>query len=230
MTKRELVIIIPAFNEAPVIMQTISSVQLVAKHLPKGYQIVVVDDGSADQTGELAREAGAVVLRHRYNCGLGAALMTGIEYAKRQQFQNLITFDADGQHHPRDLVRAYRRLLAGYDVLIGSRFKSNDNPIPPLRRVVLLVSNIITYLFFGVWTTDSQSGFRALGTRAIQEIRLRSNRMEVSSEFFAEIKKLGLRFAEIPITVSYTDYSLAKGQKNTDSLSVLLKLLYVLGR
>ena len=89
---------------------------------------------------------------------------------------------------------------------------------------------LITFLFFGVWTTDSQSGFRALSRRAIDSIVIRSNRMEVSSEFFGEVKRLGLRLVEIPIHIRYTTYSLKKGQKNSSGLSVLLKLLYILGR
>lgn len=226
----DLAIIIPAYNEGSVIAKTIASIKLVKSHLPRNYSIIVVDDGSSDDTGLVASKAGARVIRHHHNCGLGAALATGIEYARRKNYQNLITFDADGQHHPADLVRAYRRLRSGYDVLIGSRFKSSVGHIPRVRRLILMVSNIMTYLFFGVWTTDSQSGFRALGPRAIRELSLKSNRMEVSSEFFAEINRLSLRFAEIPITVAYTDYSMSKGQKNTDSLSVLLKLLYLLGR
>ncbi len=226
----KLAIIIPAYNEGTVLAATTAAVRQSVKQLPLPTTIIVVDDGSHDDTGVVARRFSDITLSHRRNCGLGASLGTGIEYAKRHGFTAVITFDADGQHNPHDILTAYRRLEQGSDVVIGSRFLGSHEQMPPLRRYVLWFSNLITYLFFGVWTTDSQSGFRALGQRAIASLRLVSNRMEVSSEFFAEIKRLKLSCSEIPIHVRYTAYSLSKGQSNTAGFGILLKLLYLLGR
>lgn len=226
----KLAIIIPAYNEGEVLGSTILSIRQVLKSLPIESLIIVVNDGSSDETGIVAKQYGDIVLTHRLNAGLGASLGTGIEYVKRHGFTSLITFDADGQHDPKDIVTAYQSLQSGNDVVIGSRFLGTHDQMPPLRRYVLYLSNLVTYLFFGVWTTDSQSGFRALGARAIRELHLVSNRMEVSSEFFAEIKRLKLRYSEIPIHVRYTPYSLSKGQANTAGFGVLLKLFYLLGR
>lgn len=226
----KLAIVIPAYNEATVISQTIRAVRRVASKLPLPLVVVVVDDGSIDQTKHIAAKYADVVLSHGHNCGLGASLTTGIEYAKRHHLSYVITYDADGQHTPEDIVRCFQALAAGYDVVIGSRFLGTHEQMPSLRRYILWLSNFITFLFFGIWTTDSQSGFRGLGSPAIQKLHLVSNRMEVSSEFFAEIKRLKLKTTEIPIHIRYTKYSLSKGQGNTAGFGVLLKLLYLLGR
>jgi glycosyltransferase involved in cell wall biosynthesis len=223
-------IIVPAYNEAPVIQTILRELrrELQRQHLVA--DIVVVDDGSSDGTGAVALPATDYVLTHRKNCGLGAALATGIEFARRQGYDACVTFDSDGQHDARDIPKALHQLSAGCDVVIGSRFIGTHSGMPGGRRVVLFFSNLITFLFFGVWTSDSQSGFRGLGKRAINSLNLQSNRMEVSSEFFGEIHRLHLKFCEIPIHIRYTPYSLKKGQKNTQSAGVLVKLLYMLSR
>jgi glycosyltransferase involved in cell wall biosynthesis len=226
----KLAIIIPAYNEASVLEGTIAGVRQAVSKLSVKVDILVVDDGSKDDTKKIATALADITLSHRRNCGLGAALATGIAYAKRVGYDYAITYDADGQHTPADLLKCYRTLAAGYDVVIGSRFIGSHEQMPPLRRYILWVSNLITYLFFGIWTTDSQSGFRGLGPQAIQHLSLRSNRMEVSSEFFSEIKRLNFKRTEIPIHIRYTEYSLSKGQGNTAGFGVLLKLLYLIGR
>lgn len=226
----KLAIIIPAYNEGSVLNATALAVRRVLKKLPVLSAIIIVNDGSLDNTKVVAEQVGDIILTHRQNAGLGASLGTGIEYAKRHGFTYLITYDADGQHDPQDILKAYTALKAGSDVVIGSRFLGVHEQMPRLRRYILYLSNLITYLFFGIWTTDSQSGFRGLGPRAISKLRLLSNRMEVSSEFFAEIKRLRLLYSEIGIHVRYTKYSMSKGQTNTAGFGVLLKLFYLLGR
>lgn len=225
---RTTAIIIPAYNEAPVIGDTLKQLRSALRQHKINADLVVINDGSFDQTANVAAPLADYLLTHRLNCGLGASLATGIEFARRHHYQNCITFDADGQHNPADIVRALAQLARGYDIVIGSRFLGTHSGMPKTRRVVLFLGDLVTYLFFGVWTTDSQSGFRGLSRRAIDSLQLKSNRMEVSSEFFGEIKRLRLQYVEIPIHISYTPYSLAKGQKNSSSASVLLKLLYKL--
>lgn len=222
----KLAIIVPAYNEDQVLEDTLSSLRSILVKQKIFADIVVVDDGSSDKTSSIANAHADYVLTHRYNRGLGAALATGIEFSRRRAYDYCITFDADGQHDPHDVKLALSKLESGYDVVVGSRFLGTHSGMPPFRRIVLLLGDLITFLFFGVWTTDSQSGFRGLSHRAIQQIRIKSNRMEVSSEFFGEIKRLKLPYCEIPIHIKYTKYSLSKGQKNTSSVRVLLKLLY----
>lgn len=224
--KNSLLIIVPAYNEAGVIEATLHDIQSQLREKKLEADIVVVDDGSQDETGRVAKQDGAFVLTHRRNCGLGAALMTGIEFAKRHDYQTCLTFDSDGQHDAHDIPKALAQLATGHDVVIGSRFLGSSSDMPLLRRILLYTSNWITWLFFGVKTTDSQSGFRAFSRRAITSLELRSNRMEVSSEFFGEIRRLHLRYCEIPIHIRYTNYSLQKGQSNLNSFNILIKLLY----
>ncbi|MCE7898431.1 glycosyltransferase family 2 protein [Candidatus Microgenomates bacterium] len=219
-------IIIPAFNESAVIETTLKDLRHSLMRDKVKADILLVDDGSSDNTGGVSAPHVDYLLTHTHNCGLGAALATGIEFARRGGYDACVTFDSDGQHDASDIARALEKLESGYDIVIGSRFVGSHSGMPIFRRVVLFIGNFITFLFFGVWTTDSQSGFRGLSKRAINNLVLKSNRMEVSSEFFSEIHRLSLKMCEIPIHIRYTKYSLGKGQKNTASMGVLIKLLY----
>lgn len=225
---KKLLIILPAYNEAKVIGSVLKSLASFAPKLAVSTKLVVIDDGSKDDTATIAQKNHAIVISHVVNRGYGASMQTGIEYAKRTQADYVITFDSDGQHFPEDLQAILSVLAKNQaDIVVGSRFLQT-NPIPTLRRVILIASNLITFIFFGVWVTDSQSGFRGFNANAINKLRLTGDRMEASSEFFAEIKRHKLKYKEVPIRVRYTAYSLSKGQKNTDSFSVLLKLIYKL--
>jgi len=230
--KNNIAIILPAFNEAKVLRKTLTSLtNELKKDKNHHFTLIVIDDGSTDKTKSIASNIADVVLHHRINRGLGAALATGLEYVRRSKsFDYAITFDSDGQHNPKDIKKAILALNKGYDVVIGSRFLSKNHQFPKFRKLILQVSNLITFLFFHVWTTDSQSGFRGFNQKAINTIKIRTNKMEVSSEFFAEIKKNHLKFTEIPIKVKYTKYSLSKGQSNSNSFLVLIKLLYKLAK
>lgn len=219
-------IIVPAFNEAKIIAETLKDLRATLIKSKIAADILVVDDGSSDDTGIIATKFADFILTHARNCGLGASLATGIEFAKRGNYDTCVTFDSDGQHDASDIGKTITKLNDGYDVVIGSRFIGTHSGMPYLRRIVLFFGNFITFLFFGVWTSDSQSGFRGLSRKAIQNIQIKSNRMEVSSELFGEIHRLTLKMCEIPIHIRYTEYSLAKGQKNTASMGVLIKLLY----
>lgn len=228
MKKGGIVVIIPAFNEAGVIKETIRGVFSV---LPKHSTILVVDDGSTDQTGEIAYRSKAFVVRHPINRGLGGALGTGLCWAKMHGFNYAVTFDADGQHDPFDLKKILKPILSETtDVVIGSRVIHGWSMIPFDRKLIITASNLLTWCLFGIFTTDSLSGLRAFNRKAIRQIQIKTDRMEVSNEFFCEIKRNKLRIKEIPIRVMYTDYSRSKGQKNTNALDVGSKLLLRLFR
>lgn len=216
-------VIIPAFNEAVVVGDTIRSVRRV---LRKRATILVVDDGSVDTTYFVARRAGAMVIRHPVNRGLGGALGTGLYWAKMHDVPIAVTFDADGQHDPCDLPRVLQPIKDGKaDVVIGSRTREGWGDIPLDRKLIIVGSNILTWWLFGVRTSDSLSGFRAFNRRAIEQIQLRTDRMEVSNEFFFEMKRTRLRLTEVPIRVIYSDYSRGKGQKNSNIFDVTMNLL-----
>lgn len=229
MKNEKLIIVLPAFNEASVIDQVLENLKrelLLISNLQK--EIVVVDDGSIDKTSQIAHKHGAMVLKHLINRGLGGALGTGLEYAKMSKADMMVTFDADGQHDAKDISKILNPILNNRaDVVIGVR---NVKKMPFDRRVITLFSSIITFIFFGIFCQDTQSGFRAFNLKAINSLKIKTQRMEVSSEFFYGIKKHKLRLIEVPIRVIYTPYSLKKGQKNSNAIKILLKLVLRLFR
>lgn len=214
------IIVIPAFDEE----RTIAAV--VRDALQVSDRVLVVDDGSTDRTFEVAAAAGAVVVRHAVNCGLGGALGTGIVGALRLGAEAIATMDADGQHRALDVKRAFDRLDEGdVDFVIGSRMIERKGNMPAVRRFAQLAGNVLTFILFRRWVTDSQSGLRAMTRAAAERIELRSSRMEVSSEFIKEIVDHHLRLAEIPIEAVYTEYSLSKGQNFLVGVQTALKLI-----
>lgn len=227
MGPRKLLVIIPAFNEEKVIADTIKGVIDNVKVV----KILVVNDGSNDKTGYEAKKAGAIVVSHPINRGLGGALGTGLYWAKERDVDYAVTFDADGQHDPIDILKVLEPIISRKaDAVIGTRTKLGWSEIPWDRKIVLTLSNWLTWWLFGIKTTDSTSGLRAFNRRAIEMIQIKTDQMEVSNEFFYEIKRCKLRLKEIPIKVMYTTYSRSKGQKNSNAFSVGVKLLLRLFR
>lgn len=223
-------IIVPAYNEAKVIYQTLASLKNTLRH-KKSFDILVVDDGSTDNTSREALKAKVKVIQHKLNRGLGGALGTGLAYARIHKYDLAVTFDADGQHDPRDIIIAVKPVEEKIaDIVIGTRTRSNMGQMPLDRKIINWLSNIVTWVFFGIWTSDSQSGFRAFSKKALRVVEIKTEKMEVSSEIFAEIKKHHLRVSEVPIRVIYTEYSRSKGQDNLNAINVLYKLLLRLFR
>ena len=212
-------VICAAYNEA-------ATIGGVAAELRRaGHQVVVVDDGSHDHTRDIAATAGAHVVAHPINLGQGAALQTGIDYALGRGADVLVTFDADGQHRVSDIPRlldALRRERA--DFALGSRFLGQTTNLPILRRWLLQAATVFTRLTTGLRLTDSHNGLRAFTRKGAAAIRLRQNRMAHASEILVEIAQSGLRYVEVPVTIDYTAYSLAKGQRIGDSVTILLDL------
>ena len=213
-----VVVLLPAYNEEAVIGPVIESAKAHAD------EVVVIDDGSSDGSARIAREHGAIVLRHVLNRGLGAALGTGFLYARQHGADVAVTLDADGQHDPSEIPGFVEAIRQGASVVIGSRMLGQEG-MPWHRRTANWLGNLTTLLLFGAWVTDSQSGYRALSAHALDRMDIRSNRMEVSSEIIAEARRKRLSLKEIPIRVIYTEYSLSKGQSFTVGIGTLLKLL-----
>jgi polyprenyl-phospho-N-acetylgalactosaminyl synthase len=215
----DLWVVIPAFNEEPVIGKVVTAVRAL------GHNVVVVDDCSGDDTGAQARAAGATVLRHPINLGQGAALQTGIRYALRRGAGSIVTFDADGQHRPEDIsVLLDTQVKTGADVVLGSRFLGHAENIPRLRRMLLQLAIVYTHLTSGVKLTDAHNGLRLLTRRAAERIRIRQDRMAHASEIIDQIGALGLTVVEAPVTIVYTEYSLRKGQKLGNAFNILGEL------
>lgn len=212
--------VIAAYNEAGAIGPVIAELR------PAVDRVVVVDDGSADDTGGVARAHGAEVLIHRINLGQGAALQTGILYALREGADFIVTFDADGQHMPHDVPRLLEALIAAdADIAMGSRFLGTTEAMPWLRRIVLKAAVVFTRLTTGVRVSDAHNGLRLLTRRAALAIEIRQNRMAHASEIIEQVGRHNLRYVEVPVHIRYTDYSLAKGQRLTGAFDILLDLM-----
>ena len=212
-------LIIPAYNEAAVIGRVVADV------VRRGYNVAVIDDGSTDETGRRAGATGAIVVTHPINLGQGAALQTGIRFALRRGADTIVTFDADGQHRPADIDSLIGALTTNNaDFALGSRFLGGAVAMPPSRRLLLMAATWFTRLTTGLNVSDTHNGLRAMTRRGASRIKLRQNRMAHASELLDEIARSGLRYVEVPVTIEYSRYSLAKGQRFADSLRILVDL------
>ena len=217
---RKTWIVIPAWNESTHLPDVLRGL----KGLP--YQVVVVDDGSADSTADAAKLAGVWVLRHLVNRGQGAALRTGIDFAIKQGAQTIVTFDADGQHRAADL----RTLLKPIedetaDLVLGSRFLGSCPGIPTLRKLLLKSAVLFTRATTGLRLTDAHNGLRAMSRQAAERIRFTEDGMAHASQIISIAARERLRITEIPCTISYTSQTLAKGQSNKAALTILGRLV-----
>lgn len=209
--------VIPAWNEEKNINKVVREVK------EKVTEVVVVDDGSTDQTSREARSAGAKVLRHLINRGQGAALQTGNEYALKIGADVIVHFDADGQflaEEINDMTAPIKRGEA--EVIFGSRFLEKKSQIPILKKFFILpLAHLANKLLLGVTLTDPQSGFRALSRVAAQKIEIEQDDMAHCSEIIYKTFKNNLKFREVPITVIYHGF----GQKLGGGFKIVKDLL-----
>jgi len=218
-TNPDVWVVIPAYNEGGVIGRVLTKLQ----RFP--YRVVVIDDGSTDDTAKTASAFPVVVLRHVCNLGQGAALQTGISYALRfPETRYIVTFDSDDQHNPEDIERVLQPLMAGtHDVVLGSRFirRGDAQNIKAAKQIFLKLAIAFTRVSTGLDLTDTHNGLRAFTAQAAAKLHITQNRMAHASEILAQIADLGLRWCEVPVTVSYTDYSQAKGQSMMNSINII---------
>jgi glycosyltransferase involved in cell wall biosynthesis len=213
-------VVIPAYKEAARIRTTL------AELLPRVSNIVVVDDGSPDGSGAAARSFGVWVLRHPINRGQGAALQTGIDFALLRGASVIVTFDADGQHDPADIPAMLAPLAAGEaDVALGSRFLGHTIGMPLSRRIVLKLAVLFTRVVSRIKVTDTHNGLRAFTRTAAQAVRIRQDRMAHASEILDEVRRLGLRYREVPVTVRYSAATLEKGQSSLNAVRIAWQFL-----
>ncbi len=218
-------VIVPAYNEEKSIGRVLRGffeTQFKDESL-KNMKVVVVDDGSVDNTVQIASQAGATVLRHEINRGQGAALQTGNQYALEQGASIVVHFDADGQFNPVDIESGLMTMKnKGVDVVLGSRFLDNRSKMPWSKKYLLLpISRFVNRLLTGLKLTDAHNGFRILSRKALQKINISQDRMAHNSEIVKQIKQHNLLFAEHPVEVVYTEY----GQGVGGGLKILQDLL-----
>ncbi len=219
----QIAIVVPIFNEAGVIGQVLGEVRRFGN-----FQIIVVDDGSRDDSFVQAAAHGALALRHRINRGKGAAVKTGIMAANLLESDIVVTMDGDGQHDPRDIEALIAPILESRtDVVLGSR-TLNRGEMPKVKVLANFVGNFFTWLFYGIWVSDSQSGFRAYSKYAALIIDTKADKYEYDSKVIREIKANRLRFAEVPVQTRYTAYSEGKEQKQgfINGLITLFRMIW----
>jgi len=217
-----VIAVIPAYNEAGRIAQTVRTVR------PHVDAVVVVDDGSQDETTGAARQTDAVVLRHALNRGQGAGLRTGTEAALQLGADVVVHVDADGQHDPTFIPVLLAPIREGKaEIVFGSRFLgAPPTNMPVLRRGLLFVARIFNTFIMGIprRVTDPQSGMRAMTSQAARDVRFTQDRMAHCSEILRLTTHSSLTWCEVPVVVHYTSESLAKGQKSTDAFKIAWQL------
>lgn len=226
---RRTLFLVRAYNEATRVADTLRA--LLATGLGP---VVAVDDGSRDGTAAaIASVPGVHLVSHPFNRGGGAALETGLEWARRHAdalgVTHLATFDADGQHSVSDLPHFLQAfdLDPSLDVVFGSRFIGDTGSnVPPLRRAVLWGGRMFTWLVSRIMLTDSHNGYRMLSIGAVKRLRLTMDGMEYASELVEQVRYLKLKFAEVPVTIRYDEYSLGKGQRNSNAINIALKMIW----
>ncbi len=216
-------VILPAYNEANIIGDVLKEL------ITLGLKLVVVDDGSADQTYEITHAVlndnpgSGYLYSHPINRGLGATLKTGIEACLEKGADIMVTFDADGQHNPHDILPVCQPIIEERaDVVIGVR---DFDDMPGVKKVSNQLMNLITWIFYGSHVKDSQSGLRAFNRKAALSLDVVSREYGISSEIIREIKHKELKMEEVPIETIYTDYALAKGTNLKVGIKILLRMV-----
>ena len=199
---------IPVFNEAQVIGQVLEEIRCHGDYI-----LIVVDDGSADESFVQASIHGALPLRHKLNRGKGAAIKTGIMAANLLKADIVVTMDGDGQHDPADIQNLVDPIIGDeMDVVLGSRLLNREE-MPWVKVIANSIGNLVTWLFYGIMVSDSQSGFRAYSKYAALIIDTKADKYEYDSKVIREVKNYRLRFTEVPVQTRYTEYSTGKKHK-----------------
>lgn len=212
------VAIVPAYNEEKRVGSVVRSL------LDYVDEVVVVDDGSKDNTSRVARDAGATVFRHKINMGQGASIETGHEYARgKKDVLYVLHFDADGQFVVNDIIPSLNILKSSnVDVLFGSRYGTKTSNVPWTKKYLIRpIGRIIDRLFGSVRLSDAHNGFRILNRRALDLIKITQSRMAHASEIPALVKRHKLSYIEVPVTVVYHEY----GQSVDGGISVVKDLI-----
>jgi len=210
-------LVVPVYNEAQVIGD-------VVRHALETFpNIVCIDDGSRDGSADAIRASGAHLVQHPVNLGQGAALQTGIEYARSQPgAEYFVTFDADGQHQVHDVLKMLERLRAEpVDIIVGTRFKGDDSHIPLIKRVVLKTVVAISPRLRKLKLSDAHNGLRVFNKKVAEEMAITLNGMGHASEIVEMIARKDWRVTEEQVEILYTEYSMSKGQSLINGVNIL---------
>lgn len=222
MMHQSIYVIVPVYNEAMIIRQTILDLAGL------GIEIVIVDDGSTDDTEARLQGLPVFYLKHMVNLGQGAALNTGVQFAYQKGAEFFVTFDADGQHDVANIQPMINHLQkSDVSIVFGSRFKEGARTnITKKRKHIIKVARFINYCLSGILLSDAHNGFVAFNRDgAAIYCDLLENRMAHASELVINLKRLKLSYDEYPVNVTYSTYSIEKGQRTRDSIKIIKDLL-----
>lgn len=217
---KKVCVIVPFYNEEEVIEK------VLAELIGSNYQVLAIDDGSTDRSNEIVKKMNCVLLKHPSNFGQGAALQTGISFARlNPKIEYFVTFDSDGQHQVSDINHVLKPLVnSETDIVFGTRFQDDKTKFPFFKRIVLRAAIKYTQLSTGVAITDTHNGFRAFSKLAANIINLNFPGMTHASEFVEKAGQLGLSIKEVPVHILYTKYTKRKGQSLWNSINILTDL------
>jgi glycosyltransferase involved in cell wall biosynthesis len=211
-------LIVPCYNEGQVIEE-------VVRHARQTFpNIVCVDDGSKDDSAQGIRAGGAHLVQHPVNLGQGAAIQTGIEYARKQPgAKYFVTFDADGQHRVEDVLTMLERLRSeDVDIVVGTRFRGDvQESVPLIKRIVLKTVVLLSPRTRKLGLTDAHNGLRVFNKKVADEMNITLNGMGHASEIVELIAVRKWRVTEEPVTILYTEYSMSKGQSLINGVNIL---------
>ena len=218
-------ILVPCFNEGKVIENTL-------KELSNSFSnILVVDDGSTDNTYDILQSMDVSIVRHPINLGQGAAIDSGFKYLLREdKSMCVITFDADGQHSVKDAASFAKEIIScREDAILGSRFINNNSNVPFLKKIALKLAIRISNLILGLELTDTHNGMKAFKIECLKQINIQIDGYGFESELISKIKSSGITFKEMPTEILYSDYSMKKGQSLRNGLRIIesLFLLFI---
>lgn len=220
--QKKIVICIPAYNEAHSVTDVIDKAKKYAS------EVIVYDDGSEDNTAEIARASGATVVRNPTNRGYGTALKALFQMAKSLNADMMVTLDSDGQHDPDQIPKVLEPLINGHsDIVIGSRFINPDGKtnVPKYRSLGVKAITKITRAASYPDMTDAQSGFRAYNKKALTKIEVYQEGMEVSTEILLSAKEQNLKILEVPIRIEYELKNTSTHNPLVHGFKVLLHVL-----
>jgi len=220
-------IIIPIYNESKVIYNLLQNEEF------KKYKLILVDDGSTESLSLSEIKIPFYFLQHRKNLGQGAALQTGMEFARSLKADIIVHFDADGQHDPHDIEKLIEPIIVKKaNVVIGSRFltpkkfinTSDSFKIPFRKKIILQCARIVQFIFTGITLSDSQMGLRAISGSVLQSIEITENRMTHAIELIQIFKEKKLLIEEVFVNIKYTAYTNKKGQKLINGFFIIVRL------
>jgi len=215
-------IIMPVYNEAKVVGDVINTIR------KQFDSVICVNDGSSDTSGQIIKDSGAVLVEHPINLGAGAATQTGIDYALQDvNFKYFVTIDADGQHDVNDAVTMLNYLKThDLDVVFGSRFTGEVENIGWLKRHFLKLAAIFSQHASGIKLTDPHIGLRVFNRKFAENLKLTLPDFTHASELIYRVKEGNYKYAEVPVKVTYSDYSKSKGQPMLNAINITADLLF----